>query len=615
VDPAVSAVYRWSECGRIEATPTRPRYAIYALDGSVLSVDELGGILRNATDELSSRILAEPSPGATWTYEVGLALSSDGKRLLRWHDAELDVYATNDGAAIGASSDPLMHWAHIDLSRTACNADHGFSFSADGEQIIGQGATSVCAWAARGGSPSTTVQLPATPADPRPLVVAGMGSGQAPLRVLHERTLRTYDAAGKLVGDIDLRPLLPEDAQVMAAFSPDATTLLVAASPLSGSAWRLVAVDAASGAERWNHAVNLMDEYPRSMTFSNDDYLLLGGAQVYRVDSGEIVRNDQLTFPVSTALGPGGRTKLLVGELVEEWDLDAGKATRFYGSHTTGVRAIDVSDDGRYLTSHGNWAVLWGLAANFSASRPLSQGSGADSSWNVAIAPDGSSFVASGDNIALFHRDGRFQRGDIPSSSAGLVSCLSPDWSFSPDGLLLAGNHYGPAVEVRAASDFSLVAEVPATNCGGGVAFSRDGSRFVTASLELFETGSFRKLWDRSASKPSGSFDAESAVVFSPDGREVVVTRCRESLSACSSELYAAEDGASRGPLPALSRDRVRYSPEGHWLVSGGRLLHLPTQAIREYATDATAAVFVANGDIIAGMADGSLVRYCRSDN
>jgi WD40 repeat protein len=275
------------------------------------------------------------------------------------------------------------------------------------------------------------------------------------------------------------------------------------------------------------------------------------------------------------------------------------------------VVALDVSRDGRHFASHGDWAVLWELGPEFVDSRPLAQGRGADSSWNVAIAPDGAGMIVSGDNIALFRRDGSFVNGELPPAPAG---CLSPDWIFSPSGTLLAGNRYRDGVEVRDALDFSVARTLPAKNCGGGVAFAPDGSSLVTASLELFETTTWTKVWDHSASHPAASTSGENAVEFSPDGQEIVVTRCDEGISdACRSERYASLDGAARGELSGLQGDRVRYSPEGHWLVSRERVLHLPSGTSLEYAPGATAATFVPDGDIIAGMFDGSLVRFCRT--
>jgi WD40 repeat protein len=330
---------------------------------------------------------------------------------------------------------------------------------------------------------------------------------------------------------------------------------------------------------------------------------------VYRVEDGTPVADDSPSHPSRTTdISPEGRNKLVVSELVGEWSL-AGETARLFGSHSERVIALDVSRNGRHFASHGRSAVLWEIGSDFAASTPLAQGIGADASWNVAIAPDGGSFVVSGDNVALFWLDDSVGNDPPPPS----IDCLSPDWAFSPDGELLAGSRYGSTVEIRSAADFRLLREVEANNCGGGAAFSPDGKLLATGSLELFETDTWTKLWDRSNGRMPEPF-TETAVEFSPDGRELVTTPCGFN-EPCTSERYAASDGTYLGVLPALQGDRVRYSPEGHWVVSQGRALHLPSGRSLELDPDATVAAFTTDGDIIAGLVDGSLVRYCRDDD
>jgi hypothetical protein len=275
------------------------------------------------------------------------------------------------------------------------------------------------------------------------------------------------------------------------------------------------------------------------------------------------------------------------------------------------ITALDVSRDGRYLASHGDWAVVWELSSEFAESVPVAQGKGSDSSWNVAIAPDGSHFVASGDNVAFFGRDGSYLSAGPPDIAA--LGCLSPDWSFSPDGTIVAGNHYGEIVQIWSASGVAPVRGLVTKNCGGGVAFSRDGRWLATANLALFETATWRNVWDHSPASLPGGLSSESAVELSPDARELVVSRCPDSIETCASERYDTSDGSSLGAVPALSGDRVRYSPEGHWMVSQHRALHLPSGSVLEYAPSAPVAAFTPGGDIIAGGSDGSLVRYCRA--
>jgi WD40 repeat protein len=221
--------------------------------------------------------------------------------------------------------------------------------------------------------------------------------------------------------------------------------------------------------------------------------------------------------------------------------------------------------------------------------------------------------VVSGDNVAFIARSGILQ-GAAPSSGDA-DGCLSPDWAFSPDGALVAGVRYARALELRNTQDFAPVRGVAMSSCGSGVAFSPDGTLLATAGRELFATATWTKVWDHSAgATPSGLSLTEHAVDFSPDGQEIVITRCPDdAIEPCGSERFAVLDGASRGAVPGLEGDRARYSPEGHWLISGGRALHVPSGSSVEVAPDARVATFTPSGDIIAGMSDGTLVRYCRS--
>jgi hypothetical protein len=57
---------------------------------------------------------------------------------------------------------------------------------------------------------------------------------------------------------------------------------------------------------------------------------------------------------------------------------------------------------------------------------------------------------------------------------------------------------------------------------------------------------------------------------------------------------------------------RPRFSDEGHWVVGGATLIHLPTGTVRSYFPGAQVAIFAPNGDIIAGDEKGNITRYCR---
>lgn len=97
------------------------------------------------------------------------------------------------------------------------------------------------------------------------------------------------------------------------------------------------------------------------------------------------------------------------------------------------------------------------------------------------------------------------------------------------------------------------------------------------------------------------------AVRFSPDATTLLTSRCEEWT--CDARLYAVTSGAEVMTLPALTAPHPSFSPEGHWVVAGGTLQHLPSGAARilDPLQDTTTALFAPNGDIIAGASDDSL--------
>jgi hypothetical protein len=311
-----------------------------------------------------------------------------------------------------------------------------------------------------------------------------------------------------------------------------------------------------------------------------------------------------------TALGPGGRRELRLAETLIEWDLQSGTLRQLYGSHVEGIRDLDISRDGRFLASHGQRAIVWRLDDDFARSTPLFQGAAPDDSWNVALSADGGILAVSGDNIGFFKPDGSVKPSLVPPT--GSFECLSADWSFSPLGSWAAGTNYGSDVVLYKTPALDDFVTLPAANCRGGVAFSPDGSKMVTASHELFDTETWKRLWPATTSTPEGG--GEHAVQFSPDGNEVLITRCQSlSGAGCYSARHATAGGALLGQLLGLSGRRARYSPEGHWVVSGNDLLHVPSGQLLSDSFPDGEALFAPNGDIIAGEGDGSLVRYCRA--
>ena len=172
---------------------------------------------------------------------------------------------------------------------------------------------------------------------------------------------------------------------------------------------------------------------------------------------------------------------------------------------------------------------------------------------------------------------------------------------------------------VASGTPWQRIAALP-TGCQDTTAFSRDEKLMATSTPALYRTGErqedWKPVWAKTPSPPSGSMEALShwgnEVRFSPDETKLLVSHC--NMWTCDATLYAVADGAPVQKLPALTAPHPSFSPEGHWVIAGGTLQHLPSGATRslDASGKTTVAIFAPNGDIIAGAKDESVTRYCR---
>ena len=191
----------------------------------------------------------------------------------------------------------------------------------------------------------------------------------------------------------------------------------------------------------------------------------------------------------------------------------------------------------------------------------------------------------------------------------------------------LAGNNYTRVLDVFDVRDLSRgTPPVPLVHLPAGcdaVAFSRDDRLMATSGAALYRTApnadGWRKLWSAVVPAPpdnDGITDGlANDVSFSPDERQLLVSRCTETSAGCVVSLLSVDTGAVLRGLPELQSAHPSFSPEGSWIVAGGTLLHLPSGDVRKLDPDlaTTTALFTPDGDIIAGSADDVLTRYCRS--
>ena len=536
----------------------------------------------------------------------GLALGEQGARLLLWDSASAAVFEAADQRPIGVASGTLVKVVAIDTAAAGCGGP--VVLSSDGTTVAAQGTANVCAWDVD--QAALLVNLSVGPTQTSWPALAALTRDGSQVRVFRDGQLSTYAPSGERVQRVDLTPLWPpalaSGVGAMAAFSADSATLLVLAGAVQGSAPELLAIDTASGAVSWRRAV--ADDY-RSLNVSASGYALVGGDAIYGIDDGTKLSTAPHGYG-GIDIDARGLEMLQAAGQVRVWDLARQKLRRLYGGHAGAISALDPSRDGNFLASHGGMdGVVWQLDPDFALSTPLFNGR-VEGASQVAIAPDGDTMVLSGDVVALFGPDG--VEHDMGAAQVGVGYCLSTGWDYAPNGCFVSGMRYSTQTWVYDAEGAGPTANL-ATRACASVAFSPDSSRLMTAQLELFDTSDWSLVWSHAApNQPVPALGAQPTVAYSPDGSEVVVASCGDE-EPCQLARYDAQSGDKLGDLPQLSAARARYSPEGHWIISGGQIQHLPSGKVLTYDAEAKVGVFASNGDIIAGEPDGSLVRYCRS--
>lgn len=279
-------------------------------------------------------------------------------------------------------------------------------------------------------------------------------------------------------------------------------------------------------------------------------------------------------------------------------------------SHATGekVGSVSLSADGKLLAASIDYAThVWLVAEPFSQSKHLYL-LGNGSPWSE-LSRDGNRVLTMGEATAVYNsKDGQKVPfiDPLQENAQGVDSsqwCVGTEARFSPDGTLFAGKFYGTMLRVYDARTFALLAKRETYHCGQGIAFAGDGTLFTPeASFDARTLQPIAGDIDPTMSDPTRGGAEMRHLVVSCDGKLQARTACVNS--AC--QTYVGNYAVSGGRHAALS-------PEEHWLVSGGTLLHLPTGRRIILDDTALAGTFALNGDVIIGERTGGFVtRYCR---
>lgn len=202
---------------------------------------------------------------------------------------------------------------------------------------------------------------------------------------------------------------------------------------------------------------------------------------------------------------------------------------------------------------------------------------------------------------------GQFADADVPARQL----------AFSPDGSLLATTSVSGAVTLRAVPSWHTVRRVAHEGGATSVAFSSDGSWFVTGGYD-----GTAKIWDVAGGRLlrtlSGAAETIWTVAVSPDRRQVATAGEDRII-----RLWSVADGKVAKTLRGHEQNiwDVRFSPDGKRLASGSfdaslRLWDVatgaPLRVIREHEQAVVGLDYSRDGRWIATGSDDSTVRLWR---
>lgn len=280
------------------------------------------------------------------------------------------------------------------------------------------------------------------------------------------------------------------------------------------------------------------------------------------------------------------------------------------------ITSLSITPDGTRLASNGAEVLLWDIAEPFENSTPTWLTGGRPEHPIVDLSPDGQTVAISGDGRRLVDASGTFIAAASEQLPVAGQFCSWPELRFSPDGRWLAGTGWDEQIDIFDATDFTPVLSVFA-GCGMRLAFSPKGDFLVTSDQARLRAGDWQPTADPIGRAPAcAGFESctplRKSVTVSPNGSAILTSdRCPDRDDEETYCTLLHEQGATLD-LPALSAPFPDFSAEGHWIVSGGVLLHLPSGQTRVFDANAVVALFAPNGDIIAADAAFGLTRYCR---
>jgi WD40 repeat protein len=414
-----------------------------------------------------------------------------------------------------------------------------------------------------------------------------------------DRTARVWDIAG-------LRELVAitgnTDAVLSASFSPDGLFVLTTSADDTVRLW-----DAKTAAETINLNGHIFEV--DSATFSPDGSLVLTTSKDQRICLWKITSDRKAVVlrghegVITSATFSSDGTRVVTTSMDADarlWDSHTGRSLGILTGHKGPVEAAVFSPTGKYVVTRSQDASirLWDASTarqvnDFHAAGPLIPALSPDSTrlafadsegvvrlWDVSQKKELA--ILSTDNVAMktiiFSPDSnriltRNAADEVSLWDAKLGRYLSRLWSkntiyaitFSPDGArILIGD--GAAIFFwNAATGSELSVSIKLPRPLRFAAFSPDGNRVVTASLD-----NVARIWDTHSGLEvaimRGHEDVVTRAVFSPDGNRLLTVSNDNSL-----RLWDSSEGKEIAVLrwqSTVQAGGAGFSPDGEHILA-----------------------------------------------
>ncbi len=367
------------------------------------------------------------------------------------------------------------------------------------------------------------------------------------------------------------------------AFSPDGKRLASVSDDKTVKIW-----DATTGQELLT--LNGHAEAITSVVFSPDGQRLAtaGGLapteiKIWKTTSGQelLTLKGHATLISSMAFRPDGKQLATASYdmTLKLWDTTSGQETHSLIGHTGAVMGMAYRPDGKRLASS---AVSMMVKEWDSENGQLCRTFLSTSAKDLAFSPDGKRLSAANGfgQVEIFDNP-----PDQPAPSHNGHTGAVTNVAFSPDGQRIASSSWDQTVKVWNAT----TGQVTHTFKGhdgpvGRVAFSQDGTSLLSATQQVFRTGTV-KQWDANSGHETRTLEipATSIVAMSEDGTRIASPNLAliTSIPAGKELTLKVWDSTSGQELHALKGHSgpilsIALSRDGQWMASAGGTFQKP---------------------------------------